>query len=69
MGHGISLILEGATGLRCEGVTYREVHENGEPTRLEFAAYWRRDNINPIVPPFLEMLRERYPDFSVNAPP
>lgn len=66
-GHGITLVLEGATGLRYEGVTYREVHENGEPTRLNFAAYWRQENSNPAALPFLEMLREHYPDLSVDA--
>jgi DNA-binding transcriptional LysR family regulator len=68
-GHGISLILEGATGLRYEGVTYREVHENGEPTRLPFFAYWQRECSNPAAPPFLEMLRERYPDLSPDSGP
>ncbi|CAH1664572.1 LysR family transcriptional regulator [Chelatococcus asaccharovorans] len=68
-GHGISLVLEGATGLRYEGVTYREVHENGEPTRLPFFAYWQRECSNPAAPPFLEMLRERYPDLSADPAP
>ena len=63
-GHGISLVLEGATGLRYEGVTYREVHENSEPTRLGFFAYSRRGCSNPAARPFLDMLRERYPDLS-----
>lgn len=66
-GHGISLVLEGATGIRYEGVAYREVHENGEPTRLPFFAYWQRECTNPAGPPFLEMLRERYPDLSAGS--
>jgi DNA-binding transcriptional LysR family regulator len=37
------------------------------PTRLTFRAYWREANSNPSLRPFLEMLRERYPDLS--APP
>ena len=61
-GHGISLVLEGATGLRYEGVAYREVHDGGEPTRLPFVAYWQRECSNPAAPPFLELLRERYPE-------
>ncbi|CAH1664644.1 LysR family transcriptional regulator [Chelatococcus asaccharovorans] len=68
-GHGISLILEGATGFRYDGVIYREVHENGQPTRLNFFAYWRQGNSNPAMPRFLEMLRERYPDLSAAQPP
>jgi DNA-binding transcriptional LysR family regulator len=66
-GHGISLILESATGLRFEGVTYREVHENGEAVRLNFFAFWQQGNNNPAAAPFLEMLRERYPDLSADA--
>jgi DNA-binding transcriptional LysR family regulator len=68
-GRGILLALEGATGAAYPGVTYREVHDADGPTRLAFRAYWRQTNYNPSLPPFLDILRERYPDFSgVRAP-
>ncbi|PKU22978.1 LysR family transcriptional regulator [Telmatospirillum siberiense] len=63
-GFGICLILEGATGARYEGVAYREVHDQDGPTRFNFAAYWRETNSNPTLQPFLDLLRERYPDIS-----
>jgi len=69
VGHGISLVLEGATGLRYEGVTYRAVHENAEPTRLAFFAYSRKECSNPAARSFLDLLRERYPDLSVGTMP
>lgn len=63
-GWGILLALEGATGAAYPGVTYREVHDTDGPTRLAFRAYWRQANCNPSLLPFLDMLRERYPDLS-----
>lgn len=68
-GFGICLILEGATGARYDGVTYREVHDNDGPTRFNFAAYWRETNSNPTLRPFLDLLRERYPDLSCGSAP
>jgi DNA-binding transcriptional LysR family regulator len=61
---GVLLTLEGATGAAYEGVTFREVHDAEGPTRLSFRAYWRQANSNPSLRPFLNLLRERYPDFS-----
>jgi len=63
--HGALLMLEGGTGARYDGVVYREIHDDDGPTRLNFAAYWREENNNPTLQPFLDMLRERYPDLSV----
>jgi hypothetical protein len=59
--------MEGATGAAYPGVTYREVHDTDGPTRLAFRAYWRQANYNPSLLPFLDILRERYPDFSGTA--
>lgn len=61
---GVLLALEGATGLMHPGVVFREVHDFDGPTRVEFWACWRNANSNPSLRPFLEMLRERYPDIS-----
>jgi DNA-binding transcriptional LysR family regulator len=63
-GWGILLALEGATGATYPGVTFREVHDPEGPTRLSFRAYWRQANSNPSLRPFLDLLRERYPDLS-----
>ncbi len=61
---GVLLALEGATGASYPGVVYHEVHDTDGPTRLNFRAYWRGANGNPSLPPFLELLAERYPDLS-----
>jgi DNA-binding transcriptional LysR family regulator len=63
---GILLVLESATGAAYPGVTFREVHDAEGPTRLGFRAYWRQANDNPSLRPFLELLRERYPDLSAD---
>lgn len=69
VGWGILMALEGATGATYPGVTFREVRDAEGPTRLNFRAYWRPSNRNSSLRLFLEMLRERYPDFSVDPPP
>jgi hypothetical protein len=61
-------MLEGGTGLKHEGVVYREIQESTELTRLGFMAYWRHSNCNPTLEPFLKLLRERYPDLSGMRP-
>ena len=66
--YGVLLMLEGGTGLKHEGVVYREIHEDATPTRLGFTAYWRKGNGNPTLEPFLKMLQERYPDLSGASP-
>jgi DNA-binding transcriptional LysR family regulator len=63
-GWGIALMLEGATGTTFPGVIFREVHDVDGPTRLHFRACWRQTNTNPVLHSFLNLLRERYPDFS-----
>jgi len=62
--YGVLLMLEGATGLRYDNVTLREVQDGDGPTRLDFAAYWRQSNDNPTLAPFLALLQQRYPDLS-----
>ncbi|MFG1466189.1 LysR family transcriptional regulator [Xanthobacter sp. DSM 24535] len=66
-GWGVLLTLEGATGLAVPGVTFCEIRDSDGPTRLEFRAYWRAANPNPSLQPFLAMLRERYPDISIDS--
>ncbi len=67
-GWGLLIVLEGATGATHPGVIFREIHDADGPTRLNFWAYWRQTNNNPSLRPFLDMLRERYPDFSAEPP-
>jgi DNA-binding transcriptional LysR family regulator len=68
-GQGALLMLEGATGVRYDGVVYRELLEDDRPTRLNFVACWREANANPTLAPILNMLRERYPDLSEEPAP
>ena len=67
-GYGILLALEGATGVVYPGVVFREIHDERGPMRFDFRAYWRQTNSNPCLRSFLDMLRERYPDLSADAP-
>ena len=60
---GILLVLEGATGVSYPGVVFRQVHDDDGPIRLAFHAIWRQENSSPPLHRFLDLLRERYPDF------
>lgn len=61
---GLTLICEGATGAVYTGVTYRELHDDNGPVRINFEACWKETNHNPTLKPFLDLLRERYLDLS-----
>lgn len=62
--YGLLLMLEGATGIKYPGITYREIHGDDGPARLSFMAYWRRTNGNPTLQPFVDVLHECCPDIS-----
>lgn len=49
-GWGVLLALEGATATVYSGVTFREIHDASDPTRLNVRAYRRQANCNPITP-------------------
>jgi DNA-binding transcriptional LysR family regulator len=66
-GYGVSPLLEGAAGFGCPGVTHRELHDDCGQMRLQFAAYWKETNSSPMLQPFLDLLRARYPDLSASA--
>ena len=68
-GWGILLALEGATGAVYPGVIFREVHDDGGSTRVNFRAYWRQVNDNPSLRALLDMFRQRYPDISADLSP
>jgi len=65
--YGVLLMFEGATGVRRDGVVYREICDNDSPTRAPFMACWRAANGNPALASFLAMLRHRYPDLAADA--
>lgn len=66
LGLGLALVTEGATGASYPGVVFREVHDDNGPVRLPFFALWRKDNENPVLKSFLDLLRERYPDLAAS---
>lgn len=66
-GYGVAPLLEGAVGFVCPGVAHRELHGDCGQMRLQFAAYWKETNGSPMLQPFLDLLRARYPDLSVSA--
>lgn len=61
MGLGISLVMESDIGATFAGLVYRELRDGAGPSRIDFSAYWRRDNANPALENLLKLLAERYP--------
>ena len=66
-GFGITLLTEASVGASFAGVTYKEVRDSAEPTRLCYSAHWRADNENPALASFLKVLGERYPLPTIGA--
>jgi DNA-binding transcriptional LysR family regulator len=58
---GISLVLESDAGATLSGIAYRELRDGTGPSVLSFSAYWQKDNENPALETFLNLLSERYP--------
>jgi len=61
MNIGISMVLESDIGASFAGLVYRELNDGTGPSRLDFYAYWRDDNENPVLKHFVDLLAERYP--------
>jgi DNA-binding transcriptional LysR family regulator len=62
---GISLVLESDIGTNFSGLVYRELRDGAGPSRLDYSAYWRADNENPVLESFLKLLSSRYPSTSL----
>ncbi len=54
---GVSLICESSSGNMLADVVYREIRDGNGPSRLGYAAYWRRNNENPTLKRFLSLLK------------
>ncbi|CAH2404612.1 hypothetical protein [Mesorhizobium escarrei] len=64
-GFGVTLICEAGIGASYAGVVYRDLQDGNGPSRISYAAYWRRNNDNPALEHFLKLLEERYPSTRV----
>ncbi len=59
-GYGASLVCEGSTGAHYPDVVYRPMHGEHGPALINYSAYWREDNRNPVLRRFLAFIRVRY---------
>lgn len=59
-GSRISVQCESWTSLAYPGVRYREVRDTSGPSHITFTACWGRDNRNPALVRFLELLRKNH---------
>ncbi|PAP92022.1 LysR family transcriptional regulator [Mesorhizobium wenxiniae] len=60
-GFGASLICEAGIGANYAGVVYRDVQDDNGPSRVNYVAYWQKNNDNPALEHFLKVLQEPYP--------
>lgn len=54
---GIALACESSSTLPSLDVVFREIRDGNGPSRVGFAAYWRRNNENPALKQFLDSLQ------------
>lgn len=57
----ISIATEASQGVSWTDICFQEIHDPTGPARLEYALYWRKDNDNPALQRFSELIDERYP--------
>lgn len=57
----ISIATEASQGVSWTDICFHEIHDPTGPARLEYALYWRKDNDNPALRRFFELIEERYP--------
>lgn len=61
MGMGISLAMEADTGASFSELVYRDLRDGTGSSRIDYCAYWKADNENPVLLNFIGLLSERYP--------
>ena len=65
-GNFVSLVAETAVGAHHPGVQLREIHDLDGLAHVDFWAWWREDNDNPVLRKFFRLIGERYPAFSMD---
>jgi DNA-binding transcriptional LysR family regulator len=66
-GRGVTIVSAASTGLKIDGVSYRQLNDGTAPHVQNFSGYWRSDNSNPALKVFLGFLRARYSLASVGT--
>jgi DNA-binding transcriptional LysR family regulator len=61
IGRYIKIATEASMGVTWPGLVFREIADQGGPTRIDYSLYWRDDNDNPALKRFFKLLDERYP--------
>jgi DNA-binding transcriptional LysR family regulator len=56
----LSIVCEGAIGVRYPDVVYRPIHGEQGQAHVDYAGYWRDDNRNPTLRRFLEFMKSRH---------
>lgn len=59
-GSRVSIHCESWTTLAYPGIRYREIRDSSGPSHLTFTACWDRDNRNPALLQFLDLLRKSH---------
>jgi DNA-binding transcriptional LysR family regulator len=59
-GSRLSIVCEGASGIRYPDVVYKQIYGEQGPALTSYSGYWRDDNANPPLKRFLSFIRDRY---------
>lgn len=68
-GRGVTLMCEGTMRCPHPGVASLEVRDATGPTLMVYSACWRKDYANPVLTPFLELLRTHHSMLSAERRP
>lgn len=60
IGRYIAIATEASLGVTWRKLVFREIIDQGDPTRIEYFLYWREDNKNPALKRFHSLLEERF---------
>jgi DNA-binding transcriptional LysR family regulator len=61
LGQSVTLVAESALGVTRPTLAFREISEPNGVSRLDYSAYWHKDNNNPSLKRFFSLLDKRYP--------
>ncbi len=61
LGKSVTLVTESALGITRPALVFRQIEEPNGSARLDYSAYWHKENDNPALKAFFSLIDLRYP--------
>lgn len=61
LGKSVTLVTESALGITRPALVFHQIEEPNGSARLDYNAYWHKDNDNPALKAFFSLINLRYP--------